>query len=111
MLFPGQGDRVILPAHSTRASFHKKKIDPFARANSSCAGSDCLSRLSLTDLTRLGELKCLSGEIVSQTFNVYDYHWGRTRSFPTKQCPHPARPQKCKKFTILRMFTGFPWEY
>ena len=37
MLFPGQGDRVILPAHSTRASFHKKKIDPFARANSGCA--------------------------------------------------------------------------
>ena len=38
---------------------YEKKVDPFARANSACACSDCLA---LTELTRLGEPKCLFGE-------------------------------------------------
>ena len=36
---------------------YEKKVDPFARASSAC--SDCLA---LTELTRLGEPKCLYGE-------------------------------------------------
>ena len=35
------------------------KVDPFARANSARACSDCLV---LTELTRLGKAKCLYGE-------------------------------------------------
>ena len=38
---------------------YEKKVDPFARANSARACSDCLA---LTELTRLGEPKCLNGE-------------------------------------------------
>ena len=38
---------------------YEKKVDPFARANSARACSDCLA---LTELTRLGEAKCLYGE-------------------------------------------------
>ena len=36
----------------------RKKVDPFVRANSASASSDCLA---LTELTRLGEQKCLYG--------------------------------------------------
>ena len=38
---------------------YEKKVDPFARANSARACSDCLA---LTVLTRLDEPKCLYGE-------------------------------------------------
>ena len=38
---------------------YEKKVDPFSRANSARACSDCLA---LTELTRLGEPKCLYGE-------------------------------------------------
>ena len=39
---------------------HEKKVEPaFAQANSARACSDCLT---LTELTRLGEPKCLYGE-------------------------------------------------
>ena len=42
---------------------YEKKVDPFARAkrddNRARVCSDCLA---LTELTRLGELKCLYGE-------------------------------------------------
>ena len=38
---------------------YEKKVDPFARANSSRACSDCRV---LTELTRQGEPKCLYGE-------------------------------------------------
>ena len=38
---------------------YEKKVDPFARANSAHACSDCLA---LTELTPLGEPKCLYGE-------------------------------------------------
>ena len=38
---------------------YEKKVDPFARANSACACSDCLA---LTELTWLGEPKYLYGE-------------------------------------------------
>ena len=38
---------------------YEKKVDPFARANSARVCSDCLA---LTELTRLGEPKCLYGE-------------------------------------------------
>ena len=46
------------PAEST-----EKIVDPFARANSARAYSDCLV---LTELTQLGELKCLYGETLDQ---------------------------------------------
>ena len=39
--------------------FYEKNVDPFARAKSPHACSDCLA---LTELTRLGEPKCLYGE-------------------------------------------------
>ena len=42
---------------------HEKKADPFARANSARACSDCLA---LTELTRLGKPKCLYGEKLAQ---------------------------------------------
>ena len=49
--------------HPSRVNFSErlfeKKIDPFARANSARACSDCLA---LTELTCLGESKCLYGE-------------------------------------------------
>ena len=38
---------------------YEKKVDPFALANSACSFSDCLS---LMELTRQGEPKCLYGE-------------------------------------------------
>ena len=38
---------------------YNKNVDPFARTNSARACSDCLA---LTELTRLGEPKCLYGE-------------------------------------------------
>ena len=38
---------------------YEKKVDPFPRANSVRASSDCLA---LTELTRLDEPKCLYGE-------------------------------------------------
>ena len=38
--------------------FMRKKVDPFVRANSASASSDCLA---LTELTLLGEQKCLYG--------------------------------------------------
>ena len=38
---------------------YEKKVDPFSRANSACACSDCLA---LMELTQLGEPKCLYGE-------------------------------------------------
>ena len=38
---------------------YEKKVDPFGRANSARAYSDCLT---LMELTRLGEPKCLYGE-------------------------------------------------
>ena len=46
------------PAEST-----EKIVDPFARANSARAYSDCLV---LTELTQLGELKCFYGETLDQ---------------------------------------------
>ena len=42
---------------------YEKKVDPFARANSAHACSDCLA---LTELTQLGEPKCLYGEKLAQ---------------------------------------------
>ena len=39
--------------------YEKKKVDPFARANSARACSDCLA---LAKLTWLGEPMCLYGE-------------------------------------------------
>ena len=38
---------------------YEKKVDPFARSNSARACSDCLA---LTELSWLGEPKCLYGE-------------------------------------------------
>ena len=46
------------PAEST-----EKIIDPFARANSARAHSGCLA---LSELTQLGEPKCLYGETLDQ---------------------------------------------
>ena len=31
--------------------------------------------------------------------------------FQQNNVPTPHAPKSVKKFTILRMFTGFPWEY
>ena len=54
------GERVNLPAEPTLvALISEEKVDPPARANSTHACSDCLA---LTELTRLGEPKCLHGE-------------------------------------------------
>ena len=54
------GKRVTLPAESTSASVYKrKKVDSFARANSTRACSD---RLGATELTWTVEPKCLYGE-------------------------------------------------
>ena len=45
---------------------YEKKVDPSARAKSSLSNNNraraCSDRLSLTELTRLGEPKCLYGE-------------------------------------------------
>ena len=46
------------PAEST-----EKIVDAFARANSARIYFDCLA---LTELTQLGELKCLYGETLDQ---------------------------------------------
>ena len=46
------------PAEST-----EKIVDPFARANCTRTCSDCLA---LTELTQLGESKCLYGETLDQ---------------------------------------------
>ena len=42
---------------------YEKKVDPLAQANSARACSDCLA---LTELTRLGEPRCLYGEKLAQ---------------------------------------------
>ena len=45
---------------------HEKKVDPSAGAKSQLSNNNraraCSDRLSLTELTRLGEPKCLYGE-------------------------------------------------
>ena len=41
----------------------EKIVDPFARANS---GRTCFDCLVLTELTQLGESKCLYGETLDQ---------------------------------------------
>ena len=50
--------------------FYEKKVVPFARANSTQACSDCLKQdpdcLALTELTRLGEPKCLFKKMFAQ---------------------------------------------
>ena len=46
------------PAEST-----EKIVDPFARAKSARTYSDCLA---LSELTQLGESKCLRGETLAQ---------------------------------------------
>ena len=45
---------------------YEKKVDPFARVKSWLSNDNsaraCSNRLALTELTRLGELKCLYGD-------------------------------------------------
>ena len=45
------------------AELTEKIVDPFARANSARTCSDCLP---LSELTQLGEPKCLYGETLDQ---------------------------------------------
>ena len=57
VLRPRPGRKVTLPPVSTVVGIYlRKKVDPFAQANSSCTCYDCLT---LTELTRVGEPKCL----------------------------------------------------
>ena len=54
------GKRVTLPAESTSASVYMRtKMTPLPESR---AGRACSDRLALTELTRLGEPKCLYGE-------------------------------------------------
>ena len=54
------GKRVTLPAESTLASVYmRKKLTPLPELR---AGRACSDRLAFTELTRLGEPKCLYGE-------------------------------------------------
>ena len=47
------------PRQLFKEKLHEEKVETFAQANSARAISDCLA---LTELTRLGEPKCLYGE-------------------------------------------------
>ena len=86
-----------------------------------CASSDCLP---LTKLTRLGEPKCLSGEKVSQTFNVCNHRFLThklytaelmttnlslgSKVFVSNLISPPHAPKKLSNCTIPRMFPGSP---
>ena len=62
---PGKGGHPPSPVNFTER-LHEKKVDPFARAKSWLCNDNsaraCSDRLSLTELTRLGEPKYLYGE-------------------------------------------------
>ena len=72
---------------------YEKKVDPFARANSARACSDCLA---LTELTRLGEPKRLYGDGPARRVTLPS-----KKSDPARQVTLLAEPTfyfSCKRF-------------
>ena len=70
-----------------------KKVDPFARANSARACSDCLA------LTELGEPKCLYGEKLARRARRVTLP--SKRGDPARRVTLPAEPTfcfSCKRF-------------
>ena len=74
----------------------RKKVDPVARANSARACSDCLA---FTELTPLGEPKCLYGEKLARLGMRLYHHKILTR------VTLPAEPifgfYACKRFVVF----------
>ena len=84
------------PRQLFEEKLHEEKVETFAQANSARAISDCLA---LTELTRLGEPKCLYGEGPA-----------RRVTLPSKK-GHPARrvtllddPTFCFSYKIFDKF-------
>ena len=93
---------------------YEKKVDPFAQANSAC--------LALTELNRLGEPKCLHGEMLAR-LRGWPYHWKRvtwlgrspfqpSQLFISHVNGSPSFVRKCRKsWLALRVAWVGEWPF
>ena len=72
----------------------RKKVNAFAGANNARSCSDCLA---LTELARLGELKCLHGK-----------SW--QKGDPTRRVTLLGEPTLCFSWTVCRVLWGNVWK-
>ena len=77
-----------------------KKVDPFARANSARACSDCLA---LMELTWLGEPKCLYGEKFAQLGRS---PFQPSQLFVSHVNGFPSSVKKCRKSWLAQGSSG-----